>query len=179
MTGYFDLTMPGAVFAAIAIGVLQPLYLFAITRLPIIVERNAVQFLINCGVTLLLWMLAIWLVPGLRQSSMAELALGLMALAGSMLVYLEVWGLMSRGYTLGVMLTLHNAEHPLSEAEISRSYRGGEGLEWIMRHRVSGLMAAGLLESRDGQLVLTPGRGRAVAHLYRMSILALGMRRTG
>jgi hypothetical protein len=102
-----------------------------------------------------------------------------MALADSMLVYLEIWGLMSRGYTLGIILTLYNAGRLLSEAEVSRSYRGGEGLAWIMCHRVGGLMAAGLVAKRNEDLVLTPLRGRIVAHLYRISIFVLGVRRTG
>jgi hypothetical protein len=178
MTGHLDFAMPGALLAALGIGVLQPLYLFMITRMPMMAERNAIQFLISCVVTLLLWVLVLLLVPGLRRSSVAELALSLMALGAGMLVYLELWGLMSRGYTLGVILTLQNAGNPLSEAAISRSYRDGEGLEWIMRHRVGGLAAAGLIESRNEQIMLTV-RGRAVARLYRISIFALGMRRTG
>ena len=177
--GHLDFEMPNALLAALVTGALQPLYLFAITRLPIIADRNAIQFSLSCGATLLLWVLAILLIPDLRDSNLSELVLGLMALGGGMLVYLEAWGLMSRGYTLGILLTLHNARRPLSEAEISRLYRGGEGLEWIMRHRVGGLIAAGVVERRYDDLVLTPRRGRAAARLYKLSISALGMRRTG
>ena len=177
--GHLDFAMPNALLAALIIGALQPLYLLAITRLPIAAERNAIQFLLSCGATLLLWVLAILVIPALRDSSLPDLALGLMALGGGMLVYLEVWGLMSRGYTLGILLTLYNARAPLTEADISRLYRDGEGLEWIMRHRVGGLIAAGVVERRDDDLVLTAGRGRAVARLYKLSTSALGMRRTG
>jgi len=46
-----------------------------------------------------------------------------MALSGGMLIYLEFWGLMSRGYTLGILLTLLDAERPLTETEIASRYR--------------------------------------------------------
>jgi len=96
-----------------------------------------------------------------------------------MLFYLEVWGLLSRGYTIGVLLTLLNADHPLTETEISSQYRGGEGLDWVMRHRLGGLIAAGLVEQQGDRVALTCIRGRAVARLYEVSITVLGLRRTG
>ena len=183
MMSQLDLSMPGTLLLALGIGVLHPIYLFAVTRLPGIPERNAIQFLISSGISLFFWCGVVVLVPVLRHASLIDLALGLMALVTCVLVYLEVWGLMSRGYTLGIILTLYADGQPLTEAEISRSYRGGAGLEWIMRHRIGGLMAAGLVKPHndglgDG-LVLTAGRGALIARLYRISIIALGMGRTG
>ncbi len=86
---------------------------------------------------------------------------------------------MTRGYTLGILLTLLNEDRPLGADEIFTAYRGGEGLGWIMRHRLGGLGAAGLLRKDGNQLILTPGRGMLVVRLYRVCIATLGLRKTG
>jgi hypothetical protein len=102
-----------------------------------------------------------------------------MTLVSMTLAYLEVWGLLSRGYTLGVLLTLYKAQAPLTESQIAAAYRGGDGLTWIMSHRLGGLTAARLVAVRDGAVQLTPLLGRIVAHSYRAAITVLGLRRTG
>jgi hypothetical protein len=179
MSGELDFSMTSALLNALWISILQPLYLLVATRLPHLKGRNALQFLLSTAITVALWAGAVLAVPSLRPSGFVDTAVCLMVLAGGMLFYLEVWGLLSRGYTLGVLLTLLNAEHPLSENEISTRYRGGEGLDWIMRHRVGGLIAAGVVERQGDHVVLTRVRGLAIARLYKTSIIALGLRRTG
>lgn len=177
--GLLEFDIPGALLAALLAGVPLPLYLLLVTRLPGLAGRNPIQFLLGSVIAFGVWLLAVLVVPAFRPSGIADLAVALMALAGGMLVYLEIWGLLSRGYTLAVLLTLAQAGKPLAPEEISAGYRGGDGLEWIMRHRVAGMIAAGVVERRDTQLVLTPGRGMLVARLYRLSIAVLGLRRTG
>src|SRR5260370_12756845 len=74
----------------------------------------------------------------MRASRVAELATSFMILASALIVYLEIWALLSRGYTLGLLLTLFRGEHPMSDAQLAASYRQGEGVGWIMRHRLGG-----------------------------------------
>jgi hypothetical protein len=102
-----------------------------------------------------------------------------MVIGSAVLVYLEIWGLLSRGYTLGLLTTIHQAGQPLPAAELARRYRGGEGLEWIMRHRLAGLEAAGLVRQDGENLVLTPRLGNAVAWSYRVAVALLGLKVTG
>ena len=159
-----DFSLAPSVAAALAIGLAQPVYLFALARIPLLFGRNALQFLLGALVGLLLWMLFV------RPISILEL----MALGLPLLVYLAIWGLMSRGYTLGILLTLHGAGRPLTAAEIRAAYRGGDGLDWILRHRSRAMVAAGVLQGDR----LTP-RGALVARLHALSVAALGLRRTG
>jgi hypothetical protein len=117
--------------------------------------------------------------PLLRPASLAEAIVCLMALGSGILFYLEVWGVLSRGYTLGVLPTILNAGRPRDEIEISSRYRGGEGHDWIMRHCVGGLLSARMLERQRNRLVLTPVRCHIAAWLYQISVITLGLHKTG
>jgi len=64
-------------------------------------------------------------------------------------------------------------------AELTRHYRRGEGLDWIMRHRIAGLEAARLVRQVGPRLVLTARLGWAVAWIYRLTIAVLGLKTTG
>lgn len=173
----FSLTPP--VLWALVVGCALPLYLAVIARLKPLAARNALQFLCGLFVMVVLWSGLVALRDGPRPLDIGELSTGLMILGAGSLLYLEVWGLLSRGYTLGLLLTLYRADRPLTEGELAENYRGGSGLSWIMEHRLSGLVGAGLVRERDGVLALTPALGVPVAWLYKASILLLGLRRTG
>src|SRR6266481_5397706 len=99
-------------------------------------------------------------------------------LASSVIVYLEIWALLSRGYTLGLLLTLFRGEQPMSDAQLAASYRQGEGVGWIMRHRLGGLLSAGLVRRQGDGIVLT-GTGAIIGILYRAAVAALALKITG
>jgi hypothetical protein len=174
-----EFTMPGAVTAALAASVGLPLCLLLIARLPPLAGRNAVQFLVSVTITVAAWAAALLLVPAARPAGAVEIAIGAMLIGSAALVYLEIWSLLSRGYTLALIVAIHQSGGPLTAAELARRYRGGEGLEWIMRHRLVALEAAGLVQRTGDQLVLTPRLGRAAAWSYRIAIALLGLRATG
>src|SRR5262245_66580548 len=99
-----DFTMPGAVTAALAVSLTLPAYLLVIARLPFLAGRNALQFSISVLVTVAVWLAALAFVPGARPAGGAEVIVGALLLATAVLVYLEIWSLMSRGYTLALLL---------------------------------------------------------------------------
>ena len=174
-----DFSMPGPLFAALVLGFLLPIPLWFLTRLSSLRERNPVQFLYAVVLTFGGWFLAVAFVPILASDGLGDWFVGGMALAGAALVYLEIWGLMSRGYTLSVMAVLHEAGRPLTPDEIARNYRGGDGLDWIMRHRLGGLEASGMVNRDEDRVKLQAPGGFFVARLYRLCIQVLGLRRTG
>lgn len=174
-----DFSLTAALVAALAIGVLQPLYLLAATRLPGMANHYSRQFLVSSLIAVALWAAALLAIPALRPSDIGEVVIGLMILACGMLGYLEVWGLLTRGYTLGILRTLLEADQPLRADEIARRYRGGDGLDWLMRHRIDGLSSARLVVRQGPHLALTGFWGLAVARLYRAAVVVLGLRRTG
>jgi hypothetical protein len=174
-----EFTMSGTVIAAFVVSMGLPLCLLILARLPSLAGRNAIQFLISVLITIAAWASALLFVPAARPASAGEIAIGAMVIGSAILIYLEVWALLSRGYTLGLMITIHQSGQPLPAAELARRYRRGEGLEWIMRHRLAGLEAAGLVRRNGENLVLTPRLGCAVAWSYRVAIGLLGLKATG
>jgi hypothetical protein len=174
-----EFTMPGAVTAAFAASVGLPLCLLVIARLPPLAGRNAIQFLVSVTIAIAAWAAALLLVPTSRPAGAPEIAMGAMVIGSAVLIYLEIWSLLSRGYTLALIVAIHQSGGPLTADELARRYRGGEGLEWIMLHRLAGLEAAGLVQRTGDQLVLTPRLGRATAWSYRVAIALLGLRATG
>ncbi len=179
MIASLDFSLTPTILYALVVGGALPLYLVALARLPWLSGRNALQFLTGFLAVIALWIGLLILWPGPQRPNLAELCIGVMTLGAGSLFYLEVWALLSRGYTLGLLVTLYRANRPLDEDELARSYRGGSGLSWIMQHRLSGLIGAGLVRQHGGMIILTPVLGVAVAWLYRFSILVLGLRRTG
>ncbi len=174
-----DFSLPPSLAVALALGLLQPVILLAVTRLSALSGRNAAQFLFAVAASYGLWVATMLILPGLRPGTVTEGAVGAMALAGAALVYLEIWGLLSRGYTLGVLLTLHRAARPLTPAEIAADYRGGDGLDWIVHHRIGGLEASGMVVRHGRRLALSSFPGALIGRLHRLAIAVLGLRHTG
>ena len=175
-----DFSMPPAVLSAVVAVAALPLSLLATSRVPGLSGRTARQFLTGFVLTLGLWIALVIRSTGWQAPAVGDLVVGLMVLAAGSMVLLEVWGLLSRGYTLALLLTLYRAGRPLDDEELARSYRGGQGLAWVMKHRLTGLIAVGLAHEHDGKVALTPLKGVWVARLYRLGLAILGLRlRTG
>jgi hypothetical protein len=177
MIGHLDFAAGAAVAAALLAAVLFPALVAVLARLPGLRDRNALQFLAGTLIVLVVWAL-VWGLASAARPSAAELATSLMIVGGALLIYLEAWGLLSRGYTLGLLLTLFHGARPMTEAELARSYRQGQGLGWIMRHRLGGLLSTGLVRRKDDRIVLTPA-GALIGVLYRVAVAVLGLKVTG
>jgi len=173
----FSLSAPVAYAIGSALAI--PGYLSLIVRLPRLRGRNALQFAMAVTTMLIVWVALVASGSSIASLTRADLWTSLMIMTSGTLAYLEIWGLMSRGYTLGIMLTLYAASKPLDERALAQRYRGGQGLSWVMHHRLGGLIAAHAVR-REGELIqLTFFPGLFIARVYQMLILVLGLRRTG
>lgn len=173
-----DFSISGPVLLALVFGMAMPVYLYVVARVPALAGRNALQFLVTFIAMILSWGMLVWLNPGGAVLDIPSAIISLCVLGTAALFYLEVWALLSRGYTLGLLLTLFLSGKPLAENELAARYRGGDGLDWIMQHRLSGLAAAHLVTIDNGVIALTPS-GTLIANLYRLSVSILGLRKTG
>lgn len=154
-----------------------PFILMTLVRIPKLVGRNALQFLLSFIVTTLVWLVAlIWEKNSLINSEFIWSAVCLYG--GLMLAYLEIWGLLSRGYTIGLLLTFYKSKTPLTPDELAKSYRGGHGLDWLIKHRFAGLESAKMIKLHNNQVTLT-NRGKVIAFLYQLSVLFFGLRYSG
>ena len=170
---------PPSLLAPLAAGLLIPLFLLPLARLPALAGRNPLQFAFAVLAAYAVWGMSVAAFASQRPPDAIAALAGAMTIGGFALFFLEVWGLMSRGYTLGVMLSLLRAGHPMTSDELAGAYRGGDGLDWIVHHRLSGLAASGIVRREGGCVALTSPKGVLVARLYRMAIRMLGLRRTG
>jgi hypothetical protein len=155
-----------------------PASLLVTTRLPHLASRNAAQFLAALLITTTAWLGALILLTHGTPVDTEDLCVGFFLYSGILLVYLEIWGLLSRGYTLGLLLTFYKTAKPLNAKEVADLYRGGEGLDWLIKHRFAGLISAKMIRREDDQVVLTH-RGRMIASLYKLSLWFFGLRHSG
>jgi hypothetical protein len=171
-----DFSIAAPVISALIIGLLQPIFLLILARVPRLARHNARQFIVSSIVTFSLWLSFIVL----SDSAMAadDILVGAMILISAEIFYLEIWALLSRGYTIGLVLTLLASERPLTSAELASRYRDGDSLSWIMQHRLGGLIGAGLVSRGAENVTLTP-TGSIIAWIYKVCITVLGLRRTG
>ena len=174
-----DFTIPASLVASFVVVLGLPLCLALVARLPFAAGRNALQFLVSVIIILVVWASVLSLIPPAQPKNTAEIVLGAMVLGAAIVFFLEIWALLCRGYTLGLVITIYRSGRPLSAAELARRYRSGEGLEWIMRHRLAGLEAAGLVYRAGDDLILSRRRGWAVAWICRAAIAVLGLKATG
>jgi hypothetical protein len=177
--GQIDFGMPASLAAALTLAASQPVLLLVAARLPGMSERNTLQFVLSAAGMIVLWGIAVTLVPAIRPSSPAEVIVCLMIFGGATLAYLQIWALLTTGYTIAILLALLKSDRPLTEDDISSAYRSGAGLQWVMRRRVGGLIKAGLVKRNKDCLTLSPSTGLAIAYLYRVSVAVLGLKRTG
>lgn len=176
--GSIDFSMPPAVAVALVNALLFPAWLAGMARLRVMKDRHALCFLASAVFMTLTSALSMWALAPVDQT-LVDAAVGLCVILGALLFYLEVWALMTRGYTLGILLTLLKTGRPLTAQEIFDGYRDGDGLGWIMSHRLGGLCASGFIARSGDQLTLAPGRGVFIARLHRLCVTVLGLKRTG
>lgn len=141
-------------------------------------NRNALQLSLTSMSVLFLWSIEIFFLSS-QNFSFNEILSSVMIFTTALLVYLEIWALLSRGYTIGILLTLRKASTPLNDQEIAKSYRAGEGLEWLIQHRFSSLFAAKLISKNGNEILLTPVLGNFVAQIYRIFIYIFSLKKTG
>jgi hypothetical protein len=177
--GGIDFSFPVPIATALVHAALLPFYLMVTGRFERLAERGPLRFMIACIITVIVWCASMALWGLLRPSGIGDVLAGLAVLAGAMLFYLEAWSLLTRGYTLGILLTLLKEGRPLEAHEIALRYRSGDGLSWVMRHRLGGLAGARMVRREQDQITLDPVRGVFIARLYRLCIATLGLKRTG
>jgi len=177
---YVDFSIPGAALAALWAGFLFPVYLLLVVRLPVLANARGAQFALGTAIMCAVWVATLCFCHGDAYGiERMDLWLGLTILGTWFLLYLEMWSLLSRGYTLGMLVTIYTAGRPLTRDELAARYRSGDGLEWIMTHRLGGLVAARLVRRRGDQIELTVFPGLPVAAAYRAATRLIGLKKSG
>jgi hypothetical protein len=177
---HLDFSMSVSVFWAFFSCFLFPLFLYASQFIRSIHDKHALRFVICTAISIVLWLLlAMVFNSKAKPIEFIDLVLGLAVICCSTILYLQVWGLLTRGYTLAILRTLLESNKPLNATEIGAAYRNFEGLDWIMKHRMQGLHASGMIIINGDNVRLTLQKGKLIACTYAISKRLLGLGRTG
>jgi hypothetical protein len=87
---------------------------------------------------------------------------GLSAMGFLVLGYIEFWSLIERSFSLRILVDAAESSMGLTREEISSSYSGGRGLDWMMKKRIDDLIGSKMLVKRHRDVQLTAG-ARAIA----------------
>jgi hypothetical protein len=78
---------------------------------------------------------------------------------------LQLYNLADRGFSLRILIDiLHAPSGAMMRDDVFSGYGGGQGVAWMYRKRIDGMIATGLVIAEAGRLILT-ARGRRAAHL--------------
>lgn len=155
-----------------------PIILWLITRITVFKNRNAFQFFITTLILSVTWLSSLYITHFFSHFDITLFFTNIFILLSALLVYLEIWGILSRGYTLGLLLTFYKSQQPLTVVDLSNAYRNGQGLNWLIEHRLGGLIAANMIRKNENSIQLTK-KGSFVTWLYQLFIRFFGLRYTG
>jgi len=149
----FEISIP--VLAALIAGGLIPLYLILFAGVSPL--RRADIRMTAAGVTaVVVWAGALSLAsPGLQGHAGADLAAGLLILGCAFMGFMMLWGLLTRGFTLSLLVALAKAERPMSMVELADGYGGGQGASFFADKRITGLRQLGFIREAGDQVRLT------------------------
>jgi hypothetical protein len=155
----FTPTLPVALsLGAVA---LLPALLLAVSHGPLKVAAPGRRFALAAGLTWVAW--AGFMAGGAPDA--VELVTGALLLAAATLAGFTLWTLVAWGFTLSMLLALRRAGRPLTADEWALAYTRGRPLDAFARDRLGVLLKLGLAELRGGEVVMTAGRGRALARV--------------
>ena len=146
--------------AASAISVLAITMIFRLLR----VTRRAVAIVTVFAITLPAFALVHMLTPRnlgflpgwlTEPSRAADLVFGLVLYTAVFLGgVLQLYNLADRGFSLRILIDLDELG-PMSVPAVAKAYGAGQGIAWMFRKRLDGLLRQGLVHSREGLIQLS------------------------
>jgi hypothetical protein len=89
------------------------------------------------------------------ESRIVPLVTGAALIAAALVFVLGVWGVLTRGYSVALLITLEGLGRPTSTDVLERSYSAGRGLRWLTEKRLNGLKAAHVVVVSGDQVIIT------------------------
>ncbi|MBA4189951.1 MAG: hypothetical protein C0467_18355 [Planctomycetaceae bacterium] len=152
--------MPSAAIAMslVACGLL-PVFLVSLSHGVLKVSSPGRRFILATALTWGAWLATL---PATVPDAI-DLVSSVLLLATATLAGFTLWTLVAWGFTVSMLLALNRADEPLTVEEWALEYTRGKPMEAFARDRLGVLFKLGLAESRGGNVVMTPLRGRLFA----------------
>lgn len=183
-----DFSLSGKVVGAIIAGFCLPIYHIILLRICAKERYIKLLVIISFCITIITWLVLSFVLqkPAVLLGSFDETPLspikvvdGLLILGFFFIGYIEFYSLIRRGYSLRILLELYLKGSPMTPEEISISYSGERGLDYLLRRRLSGLINIGLIRIGSEQVQLTSLTGKIAAKTIFFIIKVLGIKTLG
>lgn len=102
-----------------------------------------------------------------NSSNPVVILAGLLLLLSILIFTLGLWGLLTRGYSVALLVTLHSLGGNATIAELEKTYSGGRGLKWLTVKRLNGLSNAKIIKIEESQITIRKPLGPLLIKLYK------------
>ena len=140
-------------------------------------KRIPFGFLVlGCLIYGLAWLGADLCFNGFGPNVCSEIIAGFSTVAFFSLGYAEVFSMVCRGLSLRIMIDIF-LNGPFTMDQVVSNYGEGRGVDWMMKKRISGIEAMGLVRWEEDQLMLASNRALLFGKLglWFKRILKLGL----
>jgi len=140
---------------AMLLGIAAPFVLLISRWLPLDVAR---RFGVTAIAVIAAYILICLRAP-LTEARIVPIVTGAALIVAALVFVLGVWGVLTRGYSVALLITLERSLGKMSVGDLEAGYSGGRGLRWLADKRLGGLKAARVVEIVDGDVLITPHVG--------------------
>lgn len=89
------------------------------------------------------------------EARIVPIVTGAALIVAALVFVLGVWGVLTRGYSVALLIALEGLCEPASPDVLARSYSAGRGLRWLTEKRLNGLKAAHVVAVSSDQVIIT------------------------
>ncbi len=154
-----DIIPTAAVALSLVACGLLPVFLLSLSHGVLKVAAPGRRFVLAASLTWGAWFATL---PATAPNAV-ELVTSVLLLATATLAGFTLWTLVAWGFTVSMLLALNRSSEPLTVDEWALEYTRGKPLDAFARDRLGVLFKLGLAESRGGDVVMTPFRGKMFA----------------
>lgn len=181
MSAVLEIVAPPPIGLALLVGLSFPFFLTVTRYWTAIAGSPSTRYIAACIAAGATWVALLWCVDYFEppQSRPLQLVNGGLVLLTSFVGFLALWGLLTRGCSLAILLALSRFHDSTDLDELASAYSGGRGLEWLTEKRLASLSRAGLIVRNHGLIRVTEPRGFLTARLHLWIVRYLGLKNFG
>jgi hypothetical protein len=178
---YDFLALPAPIGLAFLVGLLFPAFLLVTRPIAPIAGNASLRYAAGCLLAAASWTALIVLLGLARTPGPEKLHLvnGALVLLSSFVVYLGLWGLLTRGCSISMLLALARLPTETDAQALDAAYANGRGLRWLTDKRINSLAGAGFASCDGDQVRVTRPRGALAAAFCTLIVRAIGLKNFG
>lgn len=149
------------IILALALGIFFPIILLVSKYSKLNVSR---RYITSAIVVVLLYALLCLAIP---SNYLIDFS-GLLLLLSILIFFLGVWGLLTRGYSVAILIALHSVGGKATTIELEKNYSGGRGLRWLTAKRLDGLTVSKTIKIEKNQITIRKPLGLLLIKLNKI-----------